>query len=58
MLAAMTAKQIKAIRTKRGETAKEFASTVGVSWRTVQGWEQGRKLSSLAKRTLAQFLKE
>ena len=48
----MTAKQIQNLRRSRNETCKEFGALLGVSDRTVQGWEQGRKISETAKRLL------
>lgn len=38
----MTPTQITAARKKAGLTRKELAAKVGVSWRTVEKWEQGR----------------
>jgi putative transcriptional regulator len=39
-------------RKKTGLSQSEFASLIGVSVRTLQGWEQGRKQPSGAARTL------
>ena len=39
-------------RKKTGLTQSEFAALLGVSVRTLQGWEQGRKQPSGAARTL------
>lgn len=38
----MTPAQIATARYKAGLTRKELAAKVGVSWRTVEKWEQGR----------------
>lgn len=38
----MTAAQIATARYKAGLTRKELAARIGVSWRTVEKWEQGR----------------
>ena len=39
-------------RKKTGLSQSEFATLIGVSVRTLQGWEQGRKQPSGAARTL------
>jgi putative transcriptional regulator len=39
-------------RKKTGLSQSQFAALMGVSVRTVQGWEQGRKQPSGAARTL------
>jgi putative transcriptional regulator len=39
-------------RNKTGLSQSQFASLMGVSVRTLQGWEQGRKQPSGAARTL------
>ena len=39
-------------RTATGLTQSQFAALLGVSVRTLQGWEQGRKQPSGAARTL------
>jgi putative transcriptional regulator len=39
-------------RRKTGLSQSEFAALLGVSLRTLQGWEQGRKQPSGAARTL------
>jgi DNA-binding transcriptional regulator YiaG len=35
-----------------GFSRKEIAERLGVSWRTVEGWEQGRKLPLWIKKQL------
>lgn len=35
--------QVKAIRTKIGMTQNKFAALIGVSQRTIENWEQGRR---------------
>lgn len=49
----MTAAAIKAARAKAGKSCREFAQQIGVSWRTLQGWEQGRTISPLGELILA-----
>ena len=44
---------IKAIRDKAGMTTQQLADQIGVSRRTVEGWESGRTPSTLALRALA-----
>lgn len=39
-------------RKKTGLSQSQFAALIGVSVRTLQGWEQGRKQPSRAARTL------
>ena len=41
-----------AARSKTGLSQSQFAALLGVSVRTLQGWEQGRKQPSGAARTL------
>lgn len=43
---------VSAIREKTGLTQGEFAKLLGVSVRTLQEWEQGRRAPSGAARTL------
>ena len=40
------------IRQKTGLSQSKFASLLGVSVRTLQDWEQGRRVPSVAARTL------
>ena len=47
------AQGIKAIREKRGLNTQQLADEIGVSRRTVEGWESGRMPSTLALRALA-----
>lgn len=44
----MTKTEIKSIRLNLGLTTLQLADKVGVSPRTVEGWEQGRPASKLA----------
>jgi putative transcriptional regulator len=39
-----TRKDIKALRKKAGVSQRAFAATLGVSNRTLQNWEQGRRI--------------
>ena len=43
---------VREIRTKTGLSQARFASLLGVSVRTLQDWEQGRRAPSGAARTL------
>lgn len=47
---------IKAIRAKAGFTTQQLADEIGVSRRTVEGWEMGRMPSALALRALASII--
>ena len=44
---------VKAIRDKAGLTTQQLGDAIGVSRRTVEGWESGRMPSTLALRALA-----
>ncbi|MCL2626569.1 MAG: helix-turn-helix domain-containing protein [Cystobacterineae bacterium] len=44
--------ELVAARNKMGLTQSEFAVLLGVSLRTLQDWEQGRRMPSGAARTL------
>jgi putative transcriptional regulator len=46
---------VSAIREKTGLSQKQFAQLLGVSVRTLQEWEQGRRAPSGAARTLLQI---
>jgi DNA-binding transcriptional regulator YiaG len=54
----MTPRQIKQLRKSRGWTVRDLAEKTGVSPRTVEGWEQGRKPSAAALRLLKLLKKE
>jgi putative transcriptional regulator len=43
---------VSAIREKTGLSQRQFAQLLGVSVRTLQDWEQGRRVPSGAARTL------
>lgn len=44
---------IKAIRAHLGMSTQQFADALGVSRRTVEGWEMGRMPSTLALRAMS-----
>ena len=44
------------LRQERGWSTERLADLVGVSYRTVEGWEQGRMPSTTALRLLATLL--
>jgi ribosome-binding protein aMBF1 (putative translation factor) len=49
--------KIQTARQKRGWTVSDLAQRVGVSPRTVEGWEGGKVPGGPAKRMLEQILK-
>ena len=48
---------VKAVRDHLGMTTQNLADAIGVSRRTVEGWESGRMPSTLALRALSALLK-
>ncbi|MFC1320444.1 MAG: helix-turn-helix domain-containing protein [gamma proteobacterium symbiont of Ctena orbiculata] len=48
--------EVKAIRESMGYSQARFARTFGVSKRTVENWEQGRRRPTGAARTLLRFV--
>lgn len=55
----MDSKEFKQIRTKSKLTQAEFGKAIGVSGRTVESWEQGRRnITELAKREIYRQFKE
>ena len=48
--------EVKAIRAKTGLTQARFAHVVGVSKRTLENWEQGRRLPTGPARALLKVL--
>jgi putative transcriptional regulator len=44
----LSAKRVKAIRTSLAKSPKDFERRFGIPARTVEGWEQGRKLDVAA----------
>jgi DNA-binding transcriptional regulator YiaG len=50
------AEGVKAVRSTLGLSTAEFASKMGTSKRTVEGWEQGRLPSNTALLLMATFL--
>lgn len=50
---AISAKQVKAIRTAHAKSPKEFEARFGIPARTIEGWEQGRKLDVSARILMA-----
>jgi putative transcriptional regulator len=55
---AMSAKQVKAIRTANAKSPKEFEARFGIPARTIEGWEQGRKLDVSARILMAMIERE
>ena len=51
----LTVPSVAAIREKTGLSQPEFARLLGVSVRTLQEWEQGRRAPTGAARTLLQI---
>jgi putative transcriptional regulator len=50
---AISAKQVKAIRTAHAKSPREFEARFGIPARTIEGWEQGRKLDVSARILMA-----
>jgi len=48
----LPAKRVKEIRKKVARTTREFENVTGIPARTVEGWEQGRKLDAPARALL------
>jgi len=53
-----SAEEVKKIRDKFHQTQKEFADTTGVSVKTLQNWEQGRRTPNGSARTLLKIAKK
>lgn len=53
----MTPTQIRALRKRLGLNCADFGELVGVSGRTVEDWEQGRRVPSKPAVILMQSLK-
>jgi putative transcriptional regulator len=49
----MSARRVKAIRTALVKSPKDFERRFGIPARTVEGWEQGRKLDVAASILMA-----
>lgn len=54
----MTAKLIKALRKRLGDTQEAFAQRLGVSYVSVNRWENGHPISKLAQRAIEQLAKK
>lgn len=54
----ISAKQVKAIRTAHAKSPKEFEARFGIPARTIEGWEQGRKLDVSARILMAMIEQE
>lgn len=50
---ALSARRVKAIRTSLAKTTKDFERRFGIPARTVEGWEQGRRLDVAASILMA-----
>ncbi len=50
---AISAQRVKAIRTSLAKSTKDFERRFGIPARTVEGWEQGRKLDVAASILMA-----
>lgn len=55
---AISARQVKAIRTAHAKSPKEFEARFGIPARTIEGWEQGRKLDVSARILMAMIERE
>lgn len=58
IIAAMTPRQIKQIRTKLGLTQEEFAELVGVSQEAVSQWESGMTKPDKRSTKIIKLVKE
>jgi putative transcriptional regulator len=54
----ISARQVKAIRTALAKSPKEFEARFGIPARTIEGWEQGRKLDVSARILMAMIERE
>lgn len=54
----MTPSQIRRLRTRLGDSRKEFAERCGVSFETVVSWEVGRRTPSPMARKLLAMVKK
>jgi putative transcriptional regulator len=50
---AISARRVKAIRTSLAKSTKDFERRFGIPARTIEGWEQGRKLDVAASILMA-----
>ena len=50
---AVSAQRVKAIRTSLAKSTKDFERRFGIPARTIEGWEQGRKLDVAASILMA-----
>lgn len=53
-----TSEEIKQIRTNIGLSQVSFASTLGVSKKTIEAWESGRNIPSGSSRRLLQLFRD
>ncbi len=54
----ISAQRVKAIRTSLAKSPKEFEARFGIPARTIEGWEQGRKLDVAASILMTVIEKE
>ena len=53
----MTGRELKEARKLLGMTVEQLASEIGGNARTINGWEQGRKIGGVAEKAIRDLMK-